>query len=103
TSIQRHTPLPPPSPAGMAGPHSQKSKKAKKSGLITTGISVQVLNATGYVPGIATTWANRLAKLGFQIVAVDTAYGIFDHTTVFWSSTGSKTAAIALANHYGWL
>lgn len=69
--------------------------------LITNGVTVQVLNASG-LPGADRTMADRLTKLGFRIAAVVEASKIYDHTTVFWSSDDSRPAAEALAQHFGW-
>jgi hypothetical protein len=69
--------------------------------LITEGISIQVLNATR-TSGAATDVAARLADLGFEIAVVGEAASTYERTTVFWSSTGSRDAARALAGRLGW-
>jgi hypothetical protein len=78
-----------------------KPKSTQTPALITKGVTVQVLNATG-VTEAAQRMANRLATLGFQIVAVDTALGHYTKTTVYWAVPSAKPAAEALAAHYGW-
>jgi LytR cell envelope-related transcriptional attenuator len=78
-----------------------KPKPSKAPALITKGISVQVLNATG-VSEAAQRMADRLASAGFQIVAVDTAVGHYTKTTVYWAVPSAKSAAEAMAAHYGW-
>jgi hypothetical protein len=69
--------------------------------LITKGVSVQVLNGTGGVEGAAEAMANRLAKLGYRIYAISIGLTI-DRTTVYWSTSESRAAAITLAAHFGW-
>jgi hypothetical protein len=69
--------------------------------LITNGVTVQVLNASGS-PGVDRTMADKLRGLGFQIAAVVQASKLYDQTTVFWSSNQSRPAAEALAQHFGW-
>lgn len=78
-----------------------KPKPTKKPALITKGVSVQVLNATG-VTEAGQRMADRLASEGFQIVAVGSAFGHYTKTTVFWATPSAKPAAEALAGHFGW-
>ena len=87
-------------PAHRAKP-SPTPKPTKTPALITKGVTVQVLNATA-VSEAAQRMADRLASLGFQIVAVDTAVGHYTKTTVFWAVPSAKPAAEALAARYGW-
>lgn len=70
--------------------------------LITEGISVQVLNGTA-APAAGQTMAERLAQLGFEIVAVEESSRGYDQTTVFWSSDATRDAATALAERHGWV
>ena len=70
--------------------------------LITNGVSVQVLNASGS-QGADRAMADRLTELGFHVAAVVEASKIYDDTTVFWSTNASKPAAEALAQHFGWI
>jgi hypothetical protein len=91
TKTPREKPKPKPSPSDEVLPK-----------LITNGVSVQVLNASG-TPGADRAMADRLSDLGFRIAAVVEASKLYDHTTVFWSSEDSKPAAEALAQHFGWL
>ncbi len=67
------------------------------------GITAQVLNATGGVEGAAQRMADRLAKLGFDIVAIDTALGAFETTTVYWGSPQVRDVAETLAADNGWV
>ena len=69
--------------------------------LITSGITVQVLNATNS-PDAADRMANRLTKLGYSVFAIHKASVLYDHTTVFWATPSTKSAAQALAAHFGW-
>lgn len=82
--------------APVASP--QPSVRAK---LITSGITVQVLNATNS-PDAADRMANRLTKLGYRVYAISQASVLYDHTTVFWATSEAKPAAQALAEHFGW-
>jgi hypothetical protein len=67
------------------------------------GVTAQVLNATGGVDGAAQRMADRLARLGFDIVAIDTALGEIEITTVYWTSSDSRPVAEALAADNGWI
>jgi len=70
--------------------------------LITDGITVQVLNASG-TSGAADPVADELTGLGFEIVTVVDASRIYDETTVFWSTDESRPAAEALAARFDWI
>jgi hypothetical protein len=70
--------------------------------LITSGVTVQVLNATS-APDAADRMANRLTKLGYSVYAIEKASIPYDHTTVFWATAAAKPAAQALAAHFGWV
>ncbi len=108
-ATQRSTPSPQPSPTptrerrqGHATPSPRPTHERGHQGgsLITKGITVQVLNGTG-VTNLAQTWADRLTRLGFTVVAVQT--GLAEpHTTVYWATPKGKPAAKALAAHFGW-
>jgi LytR cell envelope-related transcriptional attenuator len=92
------SPSPSPSPKPRPKPRPKPTPKPK---LITKGITVQVLDATG--SGTAgQSMAARLGKLGFAIVAVNPGLSDTGHTTVFWSADQYRTAAKALAAHFGW-
>jgi hypothetical protein len=69
--------------------------------LITEGVTVQVLNATGDT-GADGEMTARLTDLGFEIAAVVTASRRYDRTTVFWSAAGDRAAGRALAERFGW-
>jgi hypothetical protein len=70
--------------------------------LITQGITVQVLNGTGGVEGAAEAMADRLAQLGYHVEAVTDALTV-DQSIVYWSTEDSRAAALALAQHFGWI
>jgi hypothetical protein len=70
--------------------------------LITEGISVQILNASG-TAGAEEAMSDRLERLGFDVAAVAPASTEYPETTVFWSFEESKPAARALANRFGWV
>jgi hypothetical protein len=82
-------------------PEPSKTESAPP-GLITKGISVQVLNASGN-PDADRAMSDRLEGLGFEIAAVVEASKPYDQTTVFWSSEDSRAAAEALAARFGWI
>lgn len=69
--------------------------------LITQGVTVQVLDATGG-GAAAEGWAHRLTKLGFDIVSVQPGLGPYPATTVYWSAPRDRAAARALAARFGW-
>ena len=95
TPVEVTTPDPSPSPSKKPEPEETKPE------LITQGVTAQVLNATSDA-GAGATMADRLAKLGYQVVAVDTASTNYDETTVFWSTNEGRPAAEALAEKFGW-
>ncbi len=78
-----------------------KERKDEEPALITEGVTVQVLNATDD-PGADEATTRRLARLGFEIVAVVTAARDYERTTVFWSSSDDRAAARALARRFEW-
>lgn len=73
-----------------------------KEPLITEGITVQVLNATDAAEA-DDRMADKLSKLGFTVVAVESASSRYDATTVFWSTEAAKEAAQRLAEKFGWV
>lgn len=70
--------------------------------LITAGMTVQVLNGTG-VASADDDMANRLAGLGYEVIAVDGSNKEYQATTVFWSVPESQEAAERLAQRFGWV
>lgn len=88
-----------PSPEPEESPTPERTRSTKR--LITEGISIQVLNATGD-PAADDRIAERLEELGFDIVAVDAASRRYESTTVFWSYAEAQEAAERLADRFGW-
>lgn len=95
--------------AGAAGPISRpRAERAPESTpaqpgtpLVTEGVTVQVLDATGRGRAGA-RMARHLSLLGFDVVVVNNASVVYDRTTVMWSRPADKKAAVALAKHFGW-
>ena len=73
-------------------------KKAPK--LITEGIDVQILNGTSE-GGIDDVMADKLARLGYTVVAVSPSGRAYDETVVFWTA-GSEDVGAALADRFDW-
>ena len=105
-----------PSPSPTASPKEEDKdgdgnkkppKDEKKEGedqpppLITSGISVQVLNGSSSAVA-GEVMAGRLADLGFEVAAVAGATP-YAETTVFWSFDDARTAAQRLASRFGWV
>lgn len=85
-----------------AEPTPKPSKEPEDEPLITEGITVQVLNATDAAEA-DDHMADKLSKLGFTVVAVESASSRYDATTVFWSTDEAKEAAQRLAERFGWV
>jgi hypothetical protein len=83
-------------------PPKPEETEAPEEELITDGITVQVLNASG-TPGAEQPIADQLTELGFEIEAVVEAAKIYEETTVFWSTEDSRQAAEALAARFDWI
>jgi hypothetical protein len=92
------TPTPDPSPTPKA---KRRKKDGGDGGLITQGVTVQVLNGTGGIEGAAEAMADRLAQLGFHIEAVTDGLTV-SRSVVYWSTNDARDAAMALARHLGW-
>src|SRR3712207_702220 len=75
-------------------PPKPEETEASEEELVTEGITVQVLNASG-TPGAEDPVAAELTELGFDIVATVEASKIYEQTTVFWSTDESRPAAEA--------
>ena len=65
------------------------------------GTSIQVLNASTDEEA-AEAMASVLAEEGFSVEFVETARRIYGRTTVFWTPSEGRRAAMALAEHFGW-
>lgn len=70
--------------------------------LITDGISIQVLNGTAD-DAADDAMADRLAGLGFEVVAVEPSSVTYPRTTVFWSYPEAQEAAERLAARFDWV
>lgn len=96
------------SPTESEEPKGNKPKKRQKreeepdDGLITDGITVQVLNGTG-AASADDRMADRLSGLGYEVVAIDGSSRQYARTTVFWSYPEARDAAERLAERFGWL
>lgn len=94
-----------PSPVETAEetPDPEPEGEAKvKPKLITKDVTVQVLNATSNSSDADDMMADKLAKLGYEIVAVGGANRVYQETTVMWSFEESRPIARRLAERFGW-
>jgi hypothetical protein len=96
-----------PTPSPVHTHIARKSPKASpqaspKANLITQGITVQVLNGTSDASA-DDRMANKLTKLGYQVIAISPASVAYSHTTVYWAVADAKPAAEALAQRFGWV
>ncbi|MGI8774574.1 MAG: LytR C-terminal domain-containing protein [Actinomycetota bacterium] len=100
------TPEASPSPAPSDSPTPKPTRSSKpppeEAELITEGMTVQVLNGTG-VASADDDMANRLAGLGYEVIAVNGSNKEYQATTVFWSVPESQEAAERLAQRFGWV
>jgi hypothetical protein len=88
----------------------EKDKKKKEpprdptdqpeSDLVTKGVTVQVLNGSGDAAA-DDLMADKLARLGYTVVAVSPAVRAYPQTVVFWVGDG-RGAATALAERFEW-
>jgi cell division septation protein DedD len=85
-----------------AEPKGTPEPKDEAQPLITEGITVQVLNATDSAEA-DDRMADKLSKLGYTVVAVESASSRYDRTTVFWSTEEAKEAAERLAERFDWV
>jgi LytR cell envelope-related transcriptional attenuator len=107
TPARKPSPEPSPEPSHELSPEPSPKKKRREKerdepGLVTQGITVQVLNGTGGVEGAAEAMADRLAQLGYQVEAVTDGLTV-SQSVVYWSAEDSREAATALAEHFGWI
>lgn len=99
TPDDRDSPEPEPSEAPSPEPTRSSPQKAE---LITQDMTVQVLNGTG-VASADDDMADRLAGLGFEVIALGGSNKEYQATTVFWSVPESQEAAERLAQRFGWV
>ena len=100
-SSPSRSPSPQERPSPTHSPTPNPSPKRSKDPLITDGLTVQVLDGTSDATA-GETMAQRLARLGLKIVAIETSSVDYSRTTVFWAYPSAKRAAKALAAHFGW-
>lgn len=104
-TAEPETPAPEESAEATAEPTPEPTRRPTpepKEPLITEGVTVQVLNATDAAEA-DDAMADKLSKLGFTVVAVESASSRYDETTVFWSTESTKEAAERLADRFGWI
>jgi hypothetical protein len=97
-------PLEPDEPDTPAKPKSARRGPGgggREPGLITDGVVVQVLNGTGGIPGAAEAMADRLASLGYEIIAYTDGLTVA-RTIVYYTGPEDEAAAQALGNRFGW-
>jgi hypothetical protein len=95
-------PQPPLARSDAAGAEAPQASPADPGvELITSSVTVQVLNATNAARADDRMVA-RLRRAGLAVVAVNRAAVAYTRTTVFWSRRSGRPAAVALARRYGW-
>lgn len=85
-------------------PKEKEPKKPKPDAspdLITTDITVQVLNGTGSATA-DDQMADQLATLGYEVLSVAGASKAYPNTTVFYSFPEAREAGERLASRFGW-
>jgi hypothetical protein len=75
-------------------------RKSEDPKLITAGIEIQVLNGTAD-PEADDLIADRLARLGYTVVAVSPASVSYGETMVFWTGDAEKIGSL-LAERFDW-
>lgn len=101
-TAEPESPKPEESAEPTAEPTEKPTPTPEAEPLITEGVTVQVLNATDSAEA-DDAMADKLSKLGFTVVAVESASSRYDETTVFWSTDDTKEAAQRLADKFGWV
>ena len=92
-----------PGPKETKQPEAKEEPRADKKAepnLITSGITVQVLNGTRLAEA-GTRMAEKLESLGFEVGAINPANS-YARTTVYWSLPSAERAAKVLAARFGW-
>lgn len=103
------TPTETPDPVESESPEPKKTSKPPKNdekpdtGLITEDITVQVLNGTAASQQADEVMADRLSRLGYDVVAIEASSKQYARTTVFWSFPGAQEAAERLAERFDWI
>jgi hypothetical protein len=94
--VETPAPADTPTPAETPKPSDEGRKP-----LHAEGVTVQVLNGT-VKPNAGQVMADRLAYLGYSVVAITESVKAYSETTVFWSTGASRDSAVALAERFGW-
>ena len=81
-------------------PADKEAQDAAEPKLITEGIQVQVLNGTAD-PEADDLMADRLARLGYSVVAVSPSSKGYAQTVVFWTGEAENIAE-PLAERFDW-
>jgi hypothetical protein len=71
-------------------------------GLHPEGVTVQVINGTGGIQGAAEAMADRLARLGYTVVAFTTGLTV-DQSVVYFSNPAAADESVALASYLGFV
>lgn len=107
-AIESPTPDTSPAPEETEPEESPKPEKTKApepeepAEVDGGGTTVQVLNGTSSSQA-DDRMANRLVRLDFTVVALESASRQYSETTVFWSFSASRDIAEALAARFGWV
>lgn len=88
------------SDSDKSGSEAKPSKDNDEPKLITNGIQVQVLNGTAD-PEADDLMADRLARLGYEVVAVSPSSKGYPETVVFWTGD-AQNVALPLAERFEW-
>ena len=90
-------------PVGTPKPERTREPEPEEPPTVDgSGTTVQVLNGTNSSQA-DDRMANRLVRLDFTVVALESASRQYSETTVFWSFAGSRDIATALAERFGWV
>jgi hypothetical protein len=94
-------PAEPDTPVKPKRPRPGPGGGGQEPGLITDDVVVQVLNGTGGIPGAAEAMADRLASLGYEIIAYTDGLTVA-RTIVYYTGPEDEAAAQALGTRFGW-
>ena len=99
TATTSSTPEEEPEPESPSATEDDSNEAVR---LVTEGVTVQVLNGT-LQPDAVDSVIAQLEGDGFSILSIEESSRVYSETTVFWSYPDAERAAVALAEHYGWL
>jgi LytR cell envelope-related transcriptional attenuator len=86
--------------SGHANKHPRNNQNS--TGLHPAGVTVQVINGTGGIQGAAEAMADRLARLGYTVVAFTTGLTV-DQSVVYYTDPAAADEATALATYLGFM